>query len=169
MMLVKFECSRPGELIEGHVLDCRKKWLEQKLKDFDKDLYLKWNGKSAKGRGKWELRLRNTKYKICQGALNGLPLYTLDYLESHSFLMFDMNYLGLPVYDRIRSWTDVRDLKSPISKIYEEKEFEIKDRANKKAMEDFKYNVKQTENVWDYFMQKIARGENPGPMISGKF
>lgn len=47
-----------GRISKGNVLDCNPKSFERALKNYDPQLYIRWNPKKLKGHGCWEIRRR---------------------------------------------------------------------------------------------------------------
>lgn len=72
-----------GRVIEGTLHDCNKAYLERRLKQYDRQLYLKWNPNKNKGNGVWELRRKpDTKVRVIHGRVDGGTLSSLECVEN---------------------------------------------------------------------------------------
>lgn len=156
-----------GKLVTGHVLDCDKASLERSLKDYDKQLYIKWNPKKNKGYGSWEIRRHpDKKQMVYKCDFNGYKIFEYEYKEldiiNH---VLDVPYLSREVVGRIKkmdTWTDKR-----WNQDLEYREATHRDAQDKKARDDLKYNIKQHTQQWRDFMSHISQGGNPGQVLSG--
>lgn len=161
-----------GKVVEGDVLDCNKANLERALKDYDHQLYLKWNPKKIKGHGCWELR-RRPSYKTIKAILelDGKSYILIDYVE-HDIVhhVKDMAFLDY----RILEWVKDHDLytqtnfevgqehrlnnwSADLDKRGEAARAKIKQDQYKEAM----YGLLQNKTAIREYKEAILSGTNP--------
>jgi hypothetical protein len=156
----------PGKLVIGHVLDCNKASLERELKFYDKQLYLKWNPKKRGGWGCWEVR-RKPEYtiNIYQGKVGEYELYTVEHKEldiiNH---VLDLPYLSRNTLGKLKqmdTWNNKQWAKD-----LEYTEAKMREREEKKALDEMKYNIKQHKQEWRDFAKFVSEGGNPGQVLA---
>lgn len=82
-----------GNIIKGHVLDSACAPLEQKLKEYDPQLYVRWAPKKLKGHGIWEIR-RKPEHKSVKETVvwRNMAFHILEHVENN----FDHHVLDVP-------------------------------------------------------------------------
>lgn len=157
-----------GKLITGHILDCDKDSLERELKFYDAQLYLRWNTKKRKGYGQWEVRRKpDQTTNVFQGMVGSAKLFTVEYREidivNH---VLDLPYLSRNTLGKLKqmdTWGKVGNF----AKNLEYEEATHRQKEEKAALQDLKYNVKQYKKEWRDFAQFVSQGGNPGQVLSG--
>lgn len=107
--MAKIWVGPSGNICAGHVLDVRKGPFERALKDYDSQLYVKWNPKKLKGWGCWEIRRRpNLKSIVEVVEFEGKTYTRLEYRENnlihHVLDCAFLNYDQLNKIQRIDTW-----------------------------------------------------------------
>lgn len=170
-----FRCGPTGKLIQGNVLDVAIKPFERALKNYDSQLYVKWNPKKLKGWGCWEIRrLPNTK-EVCEVfEWEGNTYSRIDYREidivNH---VLDCAYLNYDQVRKIKSmdvWAkcNINDM-SQAHKFgdmleLKEKEHEIK--VKKAARDEMLYQAKQHKAQIQGFRELLLSGLNPAEIAT---
>jgi hypothetical protein len=158
---MKIKTGATGRLIEGHVLDVAKTPFEEKLRDYDSLLYVKWNAAKYKGWGCWEVRRRPATKQIVDYAEYESNLYLrLEYREvdfvNH---VLDAPYLNYQIIEKIQSmdtWKQghwIRDIDYTEAKFNEEHEAKVK--------REMTYSMKQHKKELRDFREYILSGHNP--------
>ena len=155
--------SPTGKLIQGNVLDVARKPFERALRDYDKQLYVKWNPKKLHGWGCWEIRRRpDSKQVVDITEFQGTSFVHIEYNEVdviHHVL--DASFLN---YDQLRKLKSIdtftKGYKEWISDLeYWEKKQEEKELAAARAARD--YAAKQFKHEIKDFKEMISSGLNP--------
>lgn len=178
--------SKLGNVIRGHVLDVNKKHLEKKIKEYDPQLYLKWNPlKSMKANGKpyiqppegmywrgfghgcWELRRRpNEKRAMPTWEIGGSIVFSLEYVENEvENHIMDFQYLNYGIVEWIKkhdAWA-VKNFTRELEYI-EDKAY---DRQLDKNQDDLRYNIKHERKAMRDFQDLIKSGKNPLEILGG--
>lgn len=159
--MTSFKVGPTGALVQGDVLDVNKHSLELKLKEFDPQLYLKWNPKKRRGMGIWELRRKpEKKTAIYVGEYSGIKLFNVDYLESDLVHhVKDLEYLDYSILNWLKkadTWT-IKDY----TKNLEQEESDFKDKYLNRAREERLYMMKQERKALNEYKEKILSGVNP--------
>lgn len=158
-----------GKVIEGHVLDCNKKYLEKALQHYDKQLYLKWNPEKNSGTGVWEVRRRpNEKTAVPKWELNGRIFFNLEYKEldviNH---VMDVPVLNYEILKRIREM-DCWNTKDYVKDL-EYQEDKAKDKEYSKNREELRYQIKHHRKAMQDFQELLKSGRDPLEFLSGKW
>ena len=158
--------STLGRLVVGSVHDCDRAGLERALRDFDKQLYLKWNPKKRNGMGCWELRRRpDGKEFVYKTDFAGQKIYQLEYVEQDLVHhIFDLPYLSYELIGRLKkadTWNDANFLDNME---YEADRQQRRVLAN--AKEELTYEVKQNKRIWRDFAEFVSHGGNPGQVLN---
>lgn len=160
-----------GKLIHGDVLDVNKKALQERLQDFDHQLYLIWNADKLKGHGCWELRRRpNEKTALHVADYEGASFYELDYLESGNNHVKDFSYLNYGILE----WVKTHDMwgrfnyqtgkhENTTSFINRTESAELAKMAADKAATraQTKYEIMQDRSLIRSYRNHINSGTNP--------
>lgn len=154
-----------GNLITGHVLDCNKTNIEQQLKRYDEQLYIKWNSRKLKGWGCWELRRRPEKKTVKEVVIfGGNTIVNLDYIEngfvSH---LLDLPFLNYSLIEKVRkmdTWMKSYYGKNWVN-TYESKLDENEVKTKQKATDEMRYNFKQMKTQIKDFREYILSGNDP--------
>lgn len=150
-----------GHLVQGSIFDCNKKKFIRAIKDYDKQLYLKWNPKKNKGFGCWELRrYPSTKTPVFGGRFEGVAYYRLEHVEQDLIHhIMDMPYLTYQVVDRLKEM-DAWENKRLLTDGEEEAErLIIKEEDDYRA--ERQYQVKQDKKYWKEYLELVRSGYNP--------
>lgn len=156
-----------GKLITGSVFDSSKARIERQLRDYDRQLYIKWNSKKRGGWGCWEVR-RKPEFlsPVYQGQLNGHPLYTAEYVEQdivHHVL--DVAVLNDELLGKIKKM-DTWNSKDWVTEM-ENKGEEWKSETARKAREELQYELKQYKREWKELATAVSQGANLGAFLKG--
>lgn len=156
-----------GGLIVGSVRDCNKRVLEKLLRDYDSQLYIKWNAKKRGGWGCWEIRRKpNYLTPVYQGQFNDQPIYTMERKELDLVAhVLDLNYLSYEVMGKIKSmdawgtqhWAAQQDYLAA-------KQREV---VEKQARDELRYNIKQHKREWRELAALVSQGINPASILKG--
>lgn len=154
-----------GRLIEGHVLDCARKPFERALRDYDKQLYIRWNPKKLKGWGCWEIRRRPAhKTAIFQGEHAGVSYYRLMTIEfndvSHILDCAFLNYDQLRKLKQMDTWG-----KGNFAENYEKREAEYIAAQKAKAREHLKYSIKHHGSAMRDLYEMVRSGVSPAQIL----
>lgn len=158
---MNIEVTNQGRVIKGSVFDVNPKYLERALKDYDKQLYLKWNPNKREGLGMWELRRTpNEKTAVFKTDYKGVNFYELDFVENdlvHHVL--DLPYLNYKVLTRLREM-DAWENKNHIShRDYLAEKKLIQDELKYEA--EIKYLVKENKKYFQDLQEYVRSGYNP--------
>lgn len=161
-----------GYLVQGDVLDTNKLHLERALRDYDAQLYLKWNPKKCAGMGTWELRARpEKKTVIFQGSHEGINYYSLEYkeigVENH---IKDFQILGYDIVTWVKShdlWSQIGYIKGNEKQVnylvdkIEYNERRIKAEKQEKLRNEVRYQMRQEKSAIRDYKDAIMSGTNP--------
>lgn len=158
-----------GKIVQGHVLDCNPKWLEQRLKQYDPQLYLRWNPEKNGGAGIWELRRLPSQKSL---VYHGDNLFTVEYREkeviSHIADLAVLNYKLLDALYEADTWRDGEQGKH-YARNLEYNEEQAQERKRQRLNQEMKYNLKQFKKEMQDFKQMVAEGQNPGRVLMRAF
>lgn len=156
-----------GNINVGHVADCNKERLERMLKDYDNQLYIRWDAKRKNGRGCWQIRRRpNDKTQVYQGHYQGQPIFTAEYVEEDlTHHVLDVEVLSYDLVGKIKSM-DAWNEKHFINDL-EYLEDKASNEARKKNQEDLKYHMKQYRRTWRDMKEALASGQSLGQLLKG--
>lgn len=152
-----------GSVVEGHVLDVAKKPFERALKDYDSQLYVRWNPKKLKGWGCWEIRRKPESQTIVDFVeWKGTTVFKLGYREVDLVAnILDCAFLNYDQLRKIREmdtwqigpkqWLADRD--------YAEKQHKAAITAKRK--EELKYAAKEYKREIRDFKEFVLSGNNP--------
>lgn len=157
-----------GRVVEGHVLDCNKKYLERKLVDYDSQLYLKWNPKKNEGNGLWELRRRpNSKVPVPKTEFNGHIYYELEYEENdmihHVLDLHVLNYKVLTKLKSIDAWEN-RNYIADRDNLAEAKLIEQENKYSQTVRELAKEHRREFRELQEH----VRSGLNPFSFFNGR-
>lgn len=154
-----------GNIIKGHVLDVAVGPLVERLRDYDSQLYVRWNPRKLRGWGCWEIRRKPEELKVKDVAIYGGNTYVkLDYVEinlvHHILDVPFLNYSVLTKLKEMDRWVnDKRGADfSERAEYYEAKYYE---KLEDKAEEDRAYAIKQHKSQIRDFKEYILSGGNP--------
>lgn len=155
-----------GNIIVGSVRDTDKARLERQLKDYDSQLYIKWNAKKRSGLGIWEVRrLPNSKEKVLKTEFNGFKIFSYEYVEldlvNHVLDVPDLSY---DILGKIRSMDAWNDKNFVANLDYRGEQHKLE--TLKKAREELTYDVKQHKREWRDFATFVSQGGNPGQVLN---
>lgn len=155
-----------GKLIEGHVLDVSKKPFLRALKDYDKQLYVKWNPNKLKGWGCWEIRRKpELSTPVYKGSYRGVKFYKYEYKEyqdihhvlDSAFLNYDL-LRKLKEMDTWRSDHWINDL--------EYHEQKVKEKIQSERKKELQYSVKQNRKAIRDMMEMVKSGIHPARILT---
>lgn len=154
-----------GRLIEGHVLDCSKGPLLRKVKEYDDQLYFRWNPKKLQGWGCWELRRRPEHKQIVDYVVYEGNTYTrLEYKENDLVCHIkDFPFLNYKILDwlKINDQWDKSYKAKDFGKELEYKEAKIQEDLEEKADKERTYMLKQHRSQVKDFMSYVNEGGDP--------
>lgn len=160
------QVSNISKIVHGHVLDVKKDSLERSLKNYDKQLYLKWNPDKNKGHGLWEIRrIPNQKTAVPKTEFQGRVWFELEYVEDDfTNHILDVPYLNYGVlnklYDmdtwRYQSWIDEMDYQA---KRKQENEISRLDSERKEL-------IRENRKYFAELREAVRSGYNPAWFFS---
>lgn len=148
-----------GSVVQGHVLDCSKKALEEKLRDYDPLLYVRWNPRKRSGMGIWEVRRRPEKNTaVYYGELNGLPFFRMEPVEinvvSH---VLDVEYLNYEILTKLKAM-DTWQVDN-FADQFEYEERKAVEKAESRINEELRYGIKHHKKemrvIKDYMQSNV--------------
>lgn len=153
-----------GRLSAGHVLDVARVPFQRALRDYDSQLYVRWNPAKLRGWGCWEIRRQPAEKSVVETATyKGQTIVRLEYLENdlvHHVL--DCAFLN---YDQLRKLKDMDTYKySSVSAWQDAQESIAKDRKAAQALKarsELKYLSKQIKSEMKDFRDYVASGHSP--------
>lgn len=176
-----------GGLCKGHVLDVSEKPFVQRLKDYDAQLYVKWNPKKLRGWGCWEIRRKPEektakysqrhellptgfmKYGV-QGDVYEFNGFTIVYPKYHELDLInhvlDVAFLNYSVIDKLKKM-DMWNQKNMgykgknFNKEAEYLEAKHLDKIEDEALKELDYGMKQHKAEIRDFKEYVASGNNP--------
>lgn len=160
---------RLGRLVQGSVLDCNKKHFEKALKDYDRQLYIKWNSEKNNGLGLWEIRRKpNTKTAVPKWEYGDSIIFELQYVENdlvnHVLDVPALNYAAL---SRIREM-DCWNTKNWVDQ-FENAESTMRDKAYAENRANLRYAVKQNKRAFSDFRELLRSGKPIAEILQGKW
>lgn len=163
--MAKIWLSATGNTIQGHVLDASRAPLEEMLRDYDPQLYIKWNPNKLRGWGCWEIRRRpNEKDIIETFHFEGMAIAVLAYKELNIINhVMDVPFLNYSVMDKLKGmdqWKDSYKGKD-FTKNIEYAEAKYDEKVEDKIHADREYNLKQMKSEIRYFKDYVLSGHNP--------
>ena len=155
-----------GRTVTGSIWDSNPKSVEQALRDYDSQLYVRWRPDKSAGYGCWEIRRRPaTKSAVYQGEHEGSPLYTLEYVEndfSSNIMFTQVLHYGLVAYIKSidtwndKYWADNLDYKGERAREAQ--------RAKQRA--EMIYAMKQQKSAFKDLREAILSGTNPAQLAA---
>lgn len=164
---MKIVTNPTGNTIRGHVLDVSVDPLEQALRDYDPQLYVKWNPKKLKGWGCWEVRRKPESMVVTSSDVHDLGDYSIStprYKEldvvNHVMDVPYLNYLILKKIHRMDIWALSHRGKNFV-KDAEYAEAKYDEKLDEKSAKELEYNLKQMKHEIRYFREYVLSGGNP--------
>lgn len=170
MLTHKIKTAPTGNLITGHVLDANPKGLEQALKLYDSQLYLKWNSKKLRGWGCWEVRykpeLKSVRLEdtiVWQGNTISVPKYHELDLINHVMDVPFVNYSVLEKIKKMDMWTkdELGHKGKNLTNVLHYNEAKHLEKVEDKALKELDYNLKQHKSEIRWFKDYVNAGQNP--------
>lgn len=162
--MAKYKTGPTGNAIQGHVLDCAKAPLERKLKEYDKQLYVRWNPKKLRGWGCWELR-RKPDTKVIKETLlfHGNTYHNLEYKELNLVNhIMDIPFLNYNIIETVKSWdTWEKSSSMGFAHDYQYLEGKMLEAEEEKAHAEATYNAKQMKHEIRDLKELVLSGFNP--------
>lgn len=157
-----------GRVIKGNVMDCNKKHLEAALKQYDSQLYIKWNSEKRNGEGIWEVRRRpNEKTAWPKWEMGGSTIFELIYVENDLIHhVMDVPVLNYNILTRIKEM-DTWGISNYVDKL-EQKEKEAKDKVRAENRAELRYGLTQIKRATREF-KDLAQSGNILDFITGKW
>lgn len=154
-----------GSVVKGHVLDCAVGPLEQKLRDYDPQLYVKWNPRKLKGWGCWEVRRRPEEMRPTQiEVFEGNTLVKLEYAETNLVHhVLDVPFLNYKILEKLRvmdQWVNDKrgaDFNSRADYL----EAKHDEKVEQRAEDEKNYMIKQHKSQIRDFKEYVLSGGNP--------
>lgn len=163
----KFHIGATGKIVKGHVLDVSRPSLERALRDYDAQLYLKWNPHKLQGMGLWEVRRKpETKtvgendVVVYKGNTYVCPKYTELDIVNH---VLDVPVLGYHILNRIKdmdTWSQSYRGKDFVSEM-EYQEAKYAEREEDRAFDTLNYAIKQEKTAIRGFKDYLLGGGSP--------
>lgn len=159
-----------GSIVRGHVLDCAEAPLERKLKEYDSQLYIKWNPKKLKGWGVWEIR-RRPNFKVVKETVvaGGNTFHVLDYVENNfDNHVLDVAYLNYKAVEKIKqmdTWQHSMHGKNFMSDMDAKSEAHA-EKAKEAALKERRYELKQQNSMIRDLMDYTLSGGDPSQIAN---
>lgn len=155
-----------GGIIKGDVLDVNRKHLERALKDYDPQLYIKWNPTRLKGWGAWEIRRRpETKSVKDIVVFEGNTYVDIEYVEVdilHGIMAVSfLNYNIISKLQSMDTWKLHGDRGKNFSKNIDYDAAKHREARDKKANEERRHAAKVYKSEIRDFKEYILSGNNP--------
>jgi hypothetical protein len=158
-----------GGLTTGHVLDVAKAPFERALRDYDSQLYVRWNPRKVRGWGCWEIRRRPNRKSVKEIVnFKGASIVVIDYVETDfGSSILDAAFLN---YDQLRklqamdTWAQKTGLGFVDS--MERKEQEHREAVKAKQQADLKYAAGQMRTAVRDFKDMLQSGLNPAEIAT---
>lgn len=150
-----------GKVVTGHVMDVSKKALLEKLRDYDANLYVKWNPKKNNGNGLWEIRRRpDNLTAIPQGTYKGAAIYTLEYKENSLINhVLDVHILTYNVLTKLKSMDTWG--KGSFTDNLEYNQAKFSEKVDRKTREELKHWAGEYKHEIRDLKEELLRGLNP--------
>lgn len=154
-----------GKIIRGHVLDCAVGPLVERLRDYDPQLYVRWNPKKLRGWGLWEVR-RRPNLKSVKDAVKykGVVYQLIDYVEndfeSH---VIDVPFLNYDIILKLKdmdTWTISTDAEK-FSNEMDYRDKQSKEKIEADANSERRYAIKQHKSMVRDLMDYTLSGGDP--------
>lgn len=160
-----------GNIIKGDLMDVNPKHMERLLKDYDPQLYLKWQPKRRQGRGVWQIRRKPENYSVIAEQEEGKDVYRwLDYRELdiiHGVLDCpDLDYRVITKLKEIDTWQQSYKGQSWGDNL-EYNEYKAREKGLKEAEEHRRRVIKDNLTMISDLRSAIASGVNPN--LIGKY
>jgi hypothetical protein len=156
-----------GKIVHGSVLDCARRPLEAKLREYDPQLYVRWNPKKLRGVGCWELRrrpefksIREEDVCVYGGNTYVYPKYHENGFDNHLKDFAFLNYSMLGWLQANDQWKASDRAKNYVRDL-EYKEGKIRERIMSKADSEKSYMIKQNKVQIRAFKEYLLSGGNP--------
>lgn len=161
--MAKIWLSPTGAVTKGHVLDVAVKPFERALKDYDRQLYVKWNPKKLKGWGCWEIRRKPESLTITDWAeVGSTVVFKLDYLENNLIShVLDCAFLNYSQLNKIRSMDTFQIGPQQWIADREHLAKEQKLARQAAAKQELSYAAKEFKREMRDFKELVASGFNP--------
>lgn len=167
-MINKIILGPTGKTCQGHVLDVNKKFLERRLQQYDRQLYLVWNPLKRDGYGTWELRRRpENKTAVFLGIWEGNPVYELRNVEDYQINhVKDFEYLDYRILDWVKqsdTWLLQNYGLDNMEYAYERDLISKENRAR----DELKYQLKHNKKYVQIFKDAVQNGYRPEDFFKG--
>lgn len=158
--------SGTGPIIRGHILDNNVKAVEEALKRYDPQLYVKWNPLKYKRWGCWEVRRRSNEKEIVSATeFKGATILRLEYHENNFVNhILDVPFMNYEVVNKIKAMDTWKG-----DHWWHTQEYALakkQDETEAKAMEEMKYNIRYNRKALKDFMEMVRSGQNPAQIIT---
>lgn len=159
-----------GCTIRGTVLDSAVAPLEQKLREYDRQLYFRWNPKKLKGWGCWEVRRKPNEKTVKEVLSYGGNTYVVvDYIENnfdnHIMDVAYLNYDILTKLKRMDTWA-VSDHGKDFATEMDRRERDYKEKTEEQAKAERRYNIAQHKSMVRDLMDYTLSGGDPSKIAN---
>lgn len=161
-----------GRIITGDLFDSNPKTIELLLKDYDSQLYLKWNTEKCEGRGCWEVRRHpNLKRSVHKGHYNGIDFFNLEYVENdiENHIM-DAVFLHPGILDNLKKmdqWELLRQYGyTSMNDLIQRSQTDLRAKAAIKAAEVARQGAKSMRSEIKDLKAMLLSGMRPGRLFS---
>lgn len=152
-----------GRLSKGHVLDVSVEGISRAIKDYDSQLYIKWEPKKLRGWGCWEIRRKPLLKSIVDVTeFDGQVILKLDYKEDgFTNHVLDCAFLNYDLLRKLQSMDTFKEGATGFAERLERREEEHKKEVKEKARQEMIYAGKQNKAALNDFREYILSGNNP--------
>lgn len=155
-----------GTVIKGHVLDCSVKGIERVLKDYDSQLYIRWNPNKIKRWGCWEVRRKPNAKSVKEiTPIPGGAIKVIDYVEwDVENNIMDIAFLNYEIMTKLKAMDTWNENQSFFVDRMEAKEQEHNEKIKKAANDELRYTARQIKSSVNSLQEMIRSGFNPAEL-----
>lgn len=163
--MLKIWVSPTGNTIRGHVLDCSVGPLVERLRDYDPQLYVRWDDKKLRGWGCWSVRRRpNTKTVKESVVYGGNTYHIVDYVENNfENHVLDVPFLNYQILEKLKQMDTWRhsNYGQNFMGAMDSKAEDHAEKAKQAALQERRYELRQQKTMVRDLMDYTLSGGDP--------